>query len=209
VQHTSSDFFASIAEGTTNLLRGVLRESGYSLFRKGPEVVFGKAPTGSDYDYHLVLVAQSVSELEKGTFNVAVPPDRFLVYRNPSRITISFALMANGLPSSQALRAHDKLYSYFFDNRAIDAFLPESLRGRVGLCDRLTSQKAELRMKVDPDGDKAWLYESVPELFLFQFDYLALFHSGNPLREEVRTKQRVIDYSTDPSLIKGVSHENL
>jgi hypothetical protein len=188
-----TEFFAHLAEAMTSLLNGVLKESAFALFRRSPEVVFGGPSGVVSPDFHLNMIGRSINESDKGTFNVPLPPDRFVVYRVPARVTASFTLVGRGIPAITSLKAYDKLYSYFFDHRSLEPFVPEGYRRRSGLYERLLSQKAEI--KVRPDVAPI----TSGELFQFTFDYLALYHSGNPLREEVRTKQRVIEYSNDPN----------
>ncbi len=183
-----TDYFANLAQSMTTLLNGVLKDNG-GLFRRAPQVVFGVPASTTSGDFHLYVVGKSGLDQEKGTFLSDNSKDKYLVFRNPTRLTVSFSLVGLNLPSSATLRAYDKLCAFFFDSKTFEPFLPESFQSVPTLFDRMKAHKAEIRMRevsFDP--------KSLPrEEFQFHFDYQALYHSGNPLREEYKTKQRVID----------------
>jgi len=182
------DYFSYLAQSMTTLLNGVLKDNG-GLFRRSPQVVFGVPVTPVSGDFHLYIVGKSGLDHEKGTFLSEADNDKFLVFRNPTRLTVSFRLVGLNLPSSATLRAYDKLCAFFFDSKTIDPFLPDSLHKAPALFERLRACKAEIRMRELSLDSPAMPREE----FQFHFDYLALYHSGNALREEHKTKQRVID----------------
>ncbi len=181
-----TDYFTNLAQSMTLLLNGVLKDSA-SLFRRSPQVVFGSPLSAASQDFHLYIVGKSGLDQEKGTFLCESAQDKFVVFRNPSRMTISFSLVGTAVPSAIALRAYDKLCAFFFDSRTIDPFLPEGFKAFPALFDRMRAHKADIRIQSrEPNTTRG-------EEFRFDFDYMALYHSGNPLREEHKTKQRVID----------------
>jgi hypothetical protein len=174
------DYFSSVTSGLVNLLNDILKEEGSSLFRRGPQVIYG-SQSGSDYA--LSLRGSIDITQEKDTFISPVSDDRFLVFRIPGKIRMPFVLTG---PGNHSFSAYDKLLSYFFDHRSLDPFVPERLKRYPPLYERIFSHKAEIRMK---QGDASSLS--------FGFEYSALYHSGNFLREEAKTKQRVVEFK-DP-----------
>jgi len=132
---------------------------------------------------------KSLSDGEKGSFTCASEDEGFLVFRNPVKIKTSFALVGPGVSVPQALRAQDRLMSYFFDHRTIDPYMLEHFLKYPKLHEKLSAQKAELRMTDVVEKDFGGFY--------FGFDYTALYHSGNPLREEQRAKMRVLDFANE------------
>lgn len=179
------------------LVGEILSEGSSAFFRRTPQVIVGNSLSPVGLDFYLGMTKRQVQEQDKGTFSCPVPPDRFLVFRNPVRMTVGFTLRANNFHSEHRLRSYDRLVSYFFDHKSTEPFLPDSFRAYPGLYDRLSSSKAELRIT-----DSQFSETNTNDLFVFNFDYVALYHSGNALREEQKAKHRVIDFneSTERSL---------
>ncbi len=173
------DYFNHVARAVVNLLNEVLKEEGNHFFRKTPQVVLGYS---NGDDYALTLGGNVQIEQDKGTFTAFMGEDRFMVFRNPGKITLPFSLAGQG---TQSLKAYDRLMSYFFDHRSIDPFVPERFKMYPPLYERLAGYKAELKLR-EQDSLSA-------DYLSFGFDYSALYHSGNCLREETKTKQRVIN----------------
>ena len=194
-------FFAYLAEGVVSLMNDILKEGGLSLFRKANEVELASGSSMGSANFQLHLLKKSEPEDSKGTFSInsgsASASDRVVVFRNPTRIAVTFALVAQNLPAEKQLRAMDKLSTFFFDNRSVEPFVPPGYGQYPQLMDKLKASKAEFKLSIESPFSSTQT-EAV-KTFCFAFDYLALYHSGNPLREERIAKQRVIEYSTDPS----------
>jgi len=185
------EFIGHVSKSVAGLLGTILREEGMQLFRRHPQVLLGSSEATATNDYILNFTVNTTSDNDKGSFSCKISQDRFLVFRSPSRLTLNFTLVAKDLPGSQLVRSYDKLVGYFFDHRAIDPFVPEALKKFGPLYEKLMSGKAELR--VNEVGQIPSANHSETENFHFSFSYLALYHSGNPLREESKAKTRVID----------------
>ncbi len=184
LEHNS--FLNHLCESMAELLNGVVAERSFPFLRSTPQVVL-TTPSDKSPDLHLCVIERALVEDDKGSFNCALPPDRYLVFRNPVEMRVSFQLVGMGLNRMQSLGAYDRLTSFFFDNRSIEPFLPTSYAKYSSLFEKLKSRKAELKFRgqeknFDPRQN-----------FSFGFDYLALYHSGNPMREEQRVKTRVIE----------------
>lgn len=192
---TRSTYFTHLSQQVAEMLNRVLKEDGFSFFRKHAAVTFGNGGPASAYVLSLVRAVETAED--RGTFTAKLPGDndRFVVYRSPTRMTASFLLEGKSLPASERLDALDKLTQYFFDNRTIDPILPENFAVSTSLRERMLSAKAELRqVDVQPFvSSQGQSLATMSDRFVFAFDYCALFHSGNVLREETKTKQRVID----------------
>lgn len=185
------DFIGHVGRSIAEKLNEVLREEGLQLFRRHPQVILG-APDGlSGSDFYLQYTATTAMEGDKGSFSYMTSQDRFLVFRSPSRMTLNFTLSARGLTPAAQSRAYDRLLSFFFDHRGIDPYVPNYFRSFPPLNEKLLSGKAELRVSEMgiPTGDH----------FFFSFSYVALYHSGNPLREEVKAKTRVVELANESS----------
>ena len=196
-KNPSTDYFSHLTRSVAQMLQSILCDQG-SIFRRGPQVVVGNALTPSGLDFYLGMNQRRIHEQDKGTFSCPVASEKFLVFRNPVKVCVGFSLRANNFHAEHRMRAYDKLVSFFFDQKSIEPFLPLAYQEYPGLYGRLASAKAELRINDAPITDGSGL-----DSFQFNFDYLALYHSGNPLREEQKTKQRVIEYfngSTERSL---------
>jgi len=155
----------------------LLREPTPSFFRRAA------------FELDLKMTSQEIVD-EKATFTVETSSDRFLVFRAPAKITIGFVLTSRDMPTDAGLKNLDRLTAYFFDHKSIAPILPIAFQRHLPLYERMSNQRAEIKpTRVPP--------EYVREGFSFAFDYTALYHSGNPLREEQRAKQRIIDYSND------------
>lgn len=192
MQEMQPDFLGHVTKSVATLLNTILREDGLQLFRRNPQVVLGNADGIASNDFSLTFTATTTAENDKGSFSCKTSEDRFLVFRSPSRLTLNFMLSAKGLPPAMQVKSYDKLVGYFFDHRAIDPFVPESLKRFAPIYDKLMAGKAEL--KANEIGTT-----SASDLFQFGFSYLALYHSGNPLREEVKARTRVVDLANETS----------
>lgn len=186
------DFLGHVSRSMASLLNTILREDGLQLFRRSPQVVLGNQEGIASNDFSLTFSASTANDNDKGSFSCKTSEDRFLVFRTPSRLTLNFSLNAKGLTPVLAIKSYDKLVGYFFDHRAIDPFVPEALKRFAPIYDKLMASKAELRVNEVGAANPS-------DLFNFSFSYLALYHSGNPLREEVKARTRVVDLANDTS----------
>jgi len=192
-----NDFLITVTEGLAKLFNDLLSESGVGMFRRQHEVVVGGSPSG-DSNFHLYLVTKDITQSDRGTFTVPSDKDTHLVFRSPSVIQMSYALVAQGLAPRQVLRAQDRLMTFFFDNKMMEPILPESLKQHPALAERIKSRHAELKVREDlsllPPSfqSKEFLNE-----FRFAFDYSGLYHSGNYVRQESRAKVRVIEFANE------------
>ncbi len=192
MQEMQPDFLGHVTRSVASLLNTILREDGLQLFRRHPQVTLGNPDGVASNDFYLSFKATTTTDNDKGSFSCKTSEDRFLVFRTPSRLTLNFSLNAKGLTPALQVKSYDRLVGYFFDHRAIDPFVPESLKKFAAIYDKLMASKAELRVnEVGAD--------SPTDVFLFSFSYLALYHSGNPLREEVKARTRVVDLANDTS----------
>lgn len=192
MQEMQPDFLGHVSRSVATLLNTILREDGLQLFRRHPQVLLGNTDGVPANDFYLSFVASTTTDNDKGSFSAKTSEDRFLVFRSPSRLTLNFSLTAKGLPAAMQVKSYDKLVGYFFDHRAIDPFVPDVLKRFAPIYDKLMAGKAELR--VNEVGAAAG-----SDLFNFGFSYLALYHSGNPLREEVKARTRVVDLANETS----------
>jgi hypothetical protein len=136
---------------------------------------------------------------DKGTFNQETVDGRILVYRNPIRLSTQFRLSSSRISMDSQLKALDKLTQYFFDNRTLDAIVPSSFTTVPTLYEKLCQQKAELKAVSTPQ-------EPNPLGFDFNFEYIALYHSGTLLREESRVKTRTIQMGSVPNGNSGMGN---
>lgn len=189
----TNNYLNHLCESIAGLLTNVVGESSFPLLRRSSQVQL-TAPYQNSNDFHLCLVGKEIMEDDKGSFTASQPPDRVFVFRNPVRMRVSFTLVSWGLARNHALKAHDRLTSYFFDNRSVEAFLPESFKKFPALLERMQSKRAELNVR-----EVATNLGSVSSSgnFEFGFDYTALYHSGNMLREESRVKSRVLEFNNN------------
>jgi hypothetical protein len=176
----NKDYLNFLCQEVSKLLNSILVEETGLFFKKQSQVQFSKPFEGSS-DLHLCLKEKILNESNPGTFTVE-NEDHFTVYRNPARIKISFELKGDSIPVNLALKASDKLTNYFFDHRTLEPFLPETYKEEPVLYKKLSAQKAEIQMT-----------NHSFENCYFAFDYSALYHSGHPLKDEQRTKTRIID----------------
>lgn len=190
----TTDFYGQLAQGVLGLMNDILKENGLSLFRRSTQVELA-SPQGNGAIFQLHLVGKSECEDSKGTFSINIPNDRVMVFRNPTKVSVSFILTGTGVSVDQRMRAWDKLSTYFFDNKTVEPFLPTGFQRFPALWEKMRAQKAEFRPTAESPSPNALPLEET----LFAFDYVALYHSGNPLREEKVAKQRVIEYSNDHS----------
>jgi len=193
------DYIGFVTRQMASLLNTILREDGIQLFRRQSQVVVGGADTASGNDFTLTYTAKAGSEADKGSFSYKTSQDRFLVFRSPSRLTVGFTLVGRALPAAQQAKAYDKLMTYFFDHRAIDPFVPEEFKKFPPLHEKLLAGKAELKVNDMGIANKAGFASPSGDPFYFSFDYIALYHSGNPLREEVTAKSRVVEMNNENS----------
>lgn len=195
------NFFENLSQGLADLLNQVLSEPA-GLFRRGRTVIAGQTNESNNSNYTLQLLEPRWNELEKGTFTIRKSEDVFLVYRNPSKVTVRYALLASDLQTNEVLNAYDKIHSYFFDHRTLEPIIPTHLRNNPFLNERLTSLKAEIRPIASQE--LSFKGNEFSSLFQFSFDYTALYHSGNALREETKTKSRIFEFgSEEPSSSKN------
>ncbi len=188
----SNNFMNHLCHSVAYLLGEIVAERSIPLIRSNPQVVL-TAPFPTSQDFHLCLLGRQLLDEDKGSFSSASTSDGILVFRNPVRVKLSFALIGTGVSRTQSLKANDRLTSYFFDTRAIEPFLPQDFQRYPALFERMRATKVELRMR-DQLTDSI---SSNLSSFVFGFDYAALYHSGNPLREEQRVKTRIIDFNSD------------
>lgn len=194
MSNPGTNYFETLGNGVAGLISSILDEPGL-LFRRSRQVVFGPLTSANRQDYSLRIVSQSGMDTSSGTFNTKTSDDRFLVFRSPVKLTVGFSLLADGMGGAANMKAYDKLYSYFFDHKTIEPYLPESVRTQGALYEKLSSFKAEL--KVRPAAEDASKSGLDADVFRFDFDYTALYHSGNPLREEFKAKTRVFDFTNE------------
>lgn len=193
---SQSEFITHVTRNVAGLLNTILREDGLQLFRRNPQVVIGHSEMLGNGDFHLDYSLRTGSENDKGSFNYKTAQDRFIVFRTPSRMTVSFLLSAKGLNAQLQSRSYDRLMTYFFDHRAIDPFVPEAFKKFPPLYERLLAGKAELKVNEVGLSSRS---NNGSDQFLFSFDYVALYHSGNPLREELTAKSRVVEMVNENS----------
>ncbi|MBI4403744.1 MAG: hypothetical protein HY537_06270 [Deltaproteobacteria bacterium] len=185
------DYFGNLGRGMERLFNEVLKEDGIALFRRHPRVVFGAESSALSNDLALSITSKTLMDGDKGTFTCLNGSDVYLIFRSPSPVKVSFLLSGVRLQAQQKLRLDNRLMSYFFDNKGIDPILPDNLKEFPALFERLNQQKAEIQIRNET------MASADTNLFRFTFDYIALYHSGNPLRVEQKVKQRVIDYTND------------
>lgn len=157
-----------------------------SIFRKRPRVQLSPNFSASNPNLQLVFIGQTVKDSDSGTF-VHQQGDTATIYRNPIQIALTYSLGCSQLSLDQRLQTEEQLLAFFFDHKAIAPVVPSSFREIPELYQRL-NMKAELR-PIASAGLTAI------GSFQISFEYLALFHSGNPLREERRVENRVIHYN--------------
>ena len=186
----SGNYFSNLATGMAQLLGGIVSERSIPLLRPSPQVQLS-APSSNSGNYHLSMTGRQLFEEDKGSFTSGSPAEGILVFRNPVRTRVSFSLVGGGLTRYQSVTAYDRLTTYFFDHRTVPPFLPASLNRYPALLDRMKGHKAELRI-VEPAPTTAG--------FSFSFEYTALYHSGNPLREEQAVTQRVLELAKGKGL---------
>jgi hypothetical protein len=186
-----NDFLGNLTKSVEALLNDVLASEGHGLFKRAPRVVTGVPFSPTSNDYHLYFCGHELLERDQGTFRCEDPSGASLVYRNPNRIRVNYALLASQGTLAARFEAWDKLMAFFFDSPAIDPFLPEGLRSVPGLCDRLAQEKALLTMQAFGSGTVALTGNEPVQLSL---QYSALYHSGAVLNREALVKQRVIEY---------------
>ncbi|MCB9255387.1 MAG: hypothetical protein H6617_11955 [Bdellovibrionaceae bacterium] len=178
----------------------ILNEASRNPFKRSPQVRLGMPEGSSSEDFHLLLTTKHHLESEKGTFSSPLGGDSFLVFRNPIRLRTSFVLFGKGLPVQTKLNAFDKLNSYFFDNHGIDPILPDSYKEYPALYKKLSAGRAEIRVNEKVSGQQSITQnDQLSDTFQFRFDYIALYHSGNPLREDKKVKQRIVEITKDDS----------
>jgi len=182
-----NEFFNNLNNELAALFNGLLSEPYAGMFRRQPEVLVG-GTMEADGNYHLYMVGKEVTEADRGTFNLSVDADTSLVFRYPSVIQVRFTLCAQGLPPKQILRAQDRLMTFFFDNKMMEPLLPAAFGKYPALLERMKSKHAEIKVR-EENGP---LNE-----FRFAFDYCGFYHSGNFVRQETRTKARVIEFANE------------
>lgn len=191
------NYLNHLCESVARLMNGIVSERSIPLLRQPPQVVL-TAPYPGSTDFHLCMVGRELLEDDKGSFRCSVLPDGFLVFRSPVRMRTSFSLVGTSVNHGWALKAYDRLTTYFFDNRSVGPFLPESFAKYPDLYDRMKGHRGEIRVRQQTA-------ETVSNNgFSFGFDYIALYHSGNPLREEQRTKTRIIEMNSNDAHERSV-----
>ena len=193
----NNGYLSHVTESLARLLGEILGEKPLAIFRRSPQVLL-TAPGPTSADYHLVVLRREMLDEDGGSFTSSPSADHSLVFRNPTRLRVSYLLASPALSPTARLSAYDRLTTFFFDNRSLAPFVPSSLETHPALAEKLRAQKAELRM-TEPHSaaftEALWLAKAT-QGFSFGFDYTALYHSGNPLREERRVRTRVIDFPT-------------
>lgn len=178
-------YIAHVTNELVTLLNGIVTERSLNLFRREPQVVLSQGMR-SHHDFELRFITRDIGDAENGSFSVH-GSDRVLTFRNPQRITLHYGLCAPEMDTQALFRVCDRLYSHFFDCKTVEAFLPASLEKYPALFEKLKAARAELKVKPRSAVPS-------PNTFLFEFEYSALYHSGNPLREELKVTSRVIEY---------------
>ncbi len=187
----SNNFLKNLTRSVEEILTEVLAADAYTLFKRSARVVSGVPFSPSSTDYHLVFVGQEWSSREQGTFRCEDGKGASLVLRNPSRIRVTYQLLAAQGAVTSRLEAWDRLVAFFFDNPVRDPILPEALKEIPGLYDRLNQEKAVFAL-LPPVAPTNVLSGQEPVHLSFQ--YSALYHSGAVLNKESLVKQRVIEY---------------
>ena len=193
-------YFSYLSTEMAQLMSDVVKENSANPFRRSTQVRVGIPSTMNGDDYYLVMLGKKRLDRDQGSFNCPIGDDRFLVFRSPATVKVSFLLYGDNFTSPQKLKAYDRLNSYFFDRQSIDPFIPDSYRKYSALYNRLVSRKAELKISDDIASEASLTHDAngrPTDRFQFFFDYTALYHSGSPLREEQKIKQRVIDYKNN------------
>lgn len=184
-----TEFFYSLSEKIKNLLQEACEDkdrSWFSLGKKDAEISLCVPGQVQKPGVGLQLIGYEISSEHEGTFTALSSGEELMLFRSPSRITVSFSLKISGLEIKDSFRYIDRLSSEFFNKRSIEAFVPEGFRAVPELFTRMSSSRAEIGMKkAGMSADKNG-YEVL-------FDYKGLYHSGDPIRSERRVKQRVIE----------------
>lgn len=189
VQENKS-YFGFVTESFVGFLNEIVKEpTHFSLFRKpNPTLEIRKEVIGAPLRAELGL--PDIKEEPSSTFT-SQSDGRVLVFRNPIPFKLSINVYAELASTAECFRIFDKWFSYFFDNRSIEAFVPTFFQKYGDLNQKLVNTKAEVRLQKSPfEGTTAPLV---------CFTYSHLYHSGNPLREEFKTKQRVLDIREVPN----------
>jgi len=187
-----SDFLKNLTQSIEFTLNAILTEEGFTgLFKRAPHVVTGVPFSPGSADYHLYFMGHELLDREPGTFRCDDNNGASLVLRNPNRIRVSYTLLASQTTLASRLETWDRLMAFFFDNPAIDPFIPESLKQIPGLYDRLAQEKAIFSLQ-STTGSNVPLTGNEPVQLSLQ--YSALYHSGAVLNREALVKQRVIEY---------------
>lgn len=183
------DFLKHVTASIENLLNEVLLDNSYSLFRRGPRVVSGTPFTVTSSDYHLYFTGYEVLERDHNTYRADDGNGGVVVLRTPDRIRLDYALLV----SQSALRndAWDRLIAYFFDTRAVEPFLPESLKNSPAIYQRLAQEKAIFTLK---SANAPALMATGQEPLTLSLSYTGLYHTGEVLNRESLVKQRIIEY---------------
>ena len=88
--------------------------------------------------------------------------------------------------------------TFFFDNKLMEPIYPDSLNQYPALSERMKSRHAEFKVRNETAffSHPALGREALKD-FRFAFDYCTLYHSGNFVRQETRTKARVFEFANE------------
>lgn len=186
------DFLSHVTENIQGLLASILEEGGMSLFRRSPRVVLGLPLDENSTDYHLYFTGHQRLENDGSMLRLGDGNGGFQVFKAPERVQYNYLLVANGMLVHNRMRSYDRLLSYFFDHKAVAAFVPDELKKYPALYERLSKTPAELALTPVEGTQKVGGLDSLRVCL----EYRGLYHSGTLAGEENRVTQRVMNYAS-------------
>lgn len=184
------NFFHALSEQVRATLNLAIeeKEGSWLSFAKRRTEVLLCAPGADGYsgkaDLRLHFLGYEVLSEADGTFMASSLNDELLVFRMPSKISVSYLLNFSALELSESLRIFDRLGATFFNRKAMEAFVPQAFKAVPELYARMDTGRAEIALK------KAGT--AIEGGYEMRFEYKGLYHSGDPIRTEKRVKQRVV-----------------
>lgn len=191
---TNASYFQYLSQTLKELLTEVISETESQLLgflkRSSPQVAFSSSEGDRSKEYRLSFCGYRMLTEDNGTFSSESHDGAFIVYRNPVRISARFKLLSPEGGGQDSLKTYDKISTYFFDHKTMEQIVPPSYRKSEALYLKMAATRAELKfLGIEDRGNVA------SERLEFQFEYIGLFHSGSPLREERRVQQRVLEFN--------------
>ncbi len=186
-------FLKQINVGLGDLFTKVIFESensGVAGWFKKSEKVLIETPKEDNFGTFCLWITQmKVLKDEPSTLSEKKSDSSIYVYRLPSLVAFDVKLFCPKMNQIERLNLIEKINSYFFNNRKIAPFVPQSLKKKTeGIYLKITQSKADFNLLSQEDHVSGGI--------IFHLEYKALFHTGEPLRIEKQVLERKIGLFT-------------